>query len=109
MDDIVLFDLLVTKPLQKCEVLCLLQAPGLSIDAARILVNQLPNLRFVGRLDSWEVNWSQVEQLRYEISQVNLDVQLWESFSTLERQNAFEEHDYVDVEFNPDAADQLLG
>ena len=104
-----LFEILESKPLRKCEVLCLLQAPRLSIDAARVLVNQLPNLRFIGRLDSWEVRWSQVEQLRYEINQYNLDVQLWESFSTLERQNAFEEHDFVDVEYNPDAADQIIG
>ena len=75
----------------------------------RALVNQLPNLRFIGRLDSWEVSWSQVEQLRFEINQYNLDVILWESFSTLERQNAFEDHDFVDVEFNPDNADELIG
>ena len=78
------------------------------IDAARVLVNQLPNLRFIGRLDSWNIKWSQVEQLRYEINQFNLDVQLWESYSTLERQNAFEDHDFVDVEFNPDNADQII-
>ena len=80
----------------------------LLIDAARVLVNQLPNLRFIGRLDSWNIKWSQVEQLRYEINQYNLDVQLWESYSTLERQNAFEDHDFVDVEFNPDNADQII-
>ena len=80
----------------------------LLIDAARVLVNQLPNLRFIGRLDSWNIKWSQVEQLRYEINQYNLDVQLWESYSTLERQNAFENHDFVDVEFNPDNADQII-
>ena len=80
----------------------------LLIDAARVLVNQLPNLRFIGRLDSWNIKWSQVEQLRYEINQFNLDVQLWESYSTLERQNAFEDHDFVDVEFNPDNADQII-
>ena len=101
--------MLQTKPLQKCEVLCLLQAPNLTIDIARILVNQLPSLKFIGRLDSWEMSWSQVEQLRFEINQYNLDVILWESFSTLERQNAFEDHDYVDVEFNPDNADDLIG
>ena len=80
----------------------------LLIDAARVLVNQLPNLRFIGRLDSWNIKWSQVEQLRYEINQYNFDVQLWESYSTLERQNAFEDHDFVDVEFNPDNADQII-
>ena len=80
----------------------------LLIDAARVLVNQLPNLRFIGRLDSWNIKWSQVEQLRYEINQYNLDVQLWESYSTLGRQNAFEDHDFVDVEFNPDNADQII-
>ena len=80
----------------------------LLIDAARVLVNQLPNLRFIGRLDSWNIKWSQVEQLRYEINQYNFDLQLWESYSTLERQNAFEDHDFVDVEFNPDNADQII-
>ena len=37
LDDIIICDLLQTKPLQKCEVLCLLQAPNLTIDIARIL------------------------------------------------------------------------
>ena len=69
----------------------------------------MPSLLFIGRLDSWEVSWSQVEQLRFEINQYNLYVILWESFSTLERQNTFEDHDFVDVEFNPDNADELIG
>ena len=55
------------------------------------------------------MSWSQIEQLRFEINQYNLDVILWESFSTLERRNAFEDHDYVDVEFNPDNTDKLIG
>ena len=53
---------------------------------------------------------SSIFEFRFEINQYNLDVQLWESFSTLERQNAFEErHDYVDVEFDPDNANELIG
>ena len=36
------------------------------------------------------MTWSEVEELKYEIQTYNLDVKLWESFSNLERQDAFD-------------------
>ena len=41
-------------------------------------------------MDSWNITWPEVEELKYEIEAYNMDVKLWESFSTLERQDAFE-------------------
>lgn len=49
------------------------------------------SIHVLGRLDSWGLTWSEVEELRYEIQLLNLDVKLWEYFSTLERQDAFED------------------
>ena len=36
------------------------------------------------------MTWPEVEELKYEIQTYNLDVKLWESFSNLERQDAFD-------------------
>ena len=47
-------------------------------------------IKFIGRLDSWNMTWPEVEELKYEIQTYNLDVKLWESFSNLERQDAFD-------------------
>lgn len=47
-------------------------------------------VKFIGRLDSWNVTWRDVEELRYEIDEYNMDVKLLEYFSTLERQDAFD-------------------
>ena len=41
-----------------------------------------------------------MEELRYEINQLNLDVKLWENFSTLQRQDAFEVHAQGDFDIN---------
>ena len=46
------------------------------------------------------MTWPDVEELKYEIDAYNLDVKLWESFSNLERQDAFELPDN-DLEFLP--------
>ena len=46
------------------------------------------SIRLVGRLDTWNISWIEVEELRFEIESYNMDVKLWEYFSQLERQNA---------------------
>ena len=51
------------------------------------------SLHHLGRLDSWNVSWAEVEEIRYEIQQFNLDVKILESFSSLERQDAFDHHE----------------
>ena len=51
------------------------------------------SLHLLGRLDSWNVSWAEVEEIRYEIQQFNLDVKILESFSSLERQDAFDHHE----------------
>ena len=52
----------------------------------------LCRIKFLGRLETWRITWSDVEELRYEIEQYNLDVKLWENFNTLERQDAFDDN-----------------
>lgn len=93
IDDDHFFGLLDANPMQECEELCLLQAPGLTVQTARCIITCLDRIRFIGRLDSWNMNWAEVEELRYEISQYNLDVRLWENFNSLERQDAIDVHD----------------
>ena len=39
------------------------------------------------------MTWPEVEELKYEIQTYNLDVKLWESFSNLERQDAFDQQE----------------
>ena len=48
------------------------------------------SIQFVGRLDTWNITWLEVEELRFEIEAYNMDVKLWEYFSNLERQNAID-------------------
>ena len=45
-------------------------------------------IHFLGRLDTWNISWLEVEELRFEIQAYNMDVKLWEYFSNLERQDA---------------------
>ena len=55
----------------------------------------LCRIKSLGRLDSWRITWSDVEELRYEIDQYNLNVKLRENFNTLERQDAFDHQDVI--------------
>ena len=42
------------------------------------------SVRFLGRLDTWQLDFLEVEEMRYEISEYNIDLTLWEQFSSLE-------------------------
>ena len=43
-------------------------------------------IRYIGRLDTWNVNWLEIESLRAELKAYNLDVTLWEFFDSHSRQ-----------------------
>ena len=48
------------------------------------------SIRYVGRLDSWNVGWTEVEELRFEIQHFNLDVILGEQFNNIDKFQAVE-------------------
>ena len=58
-----------------------------------LLLNYLSNcfvrLTFIGRLDTWNTNWVEVEQLRSQFAQCNLEIRLWELFDSQLRQGVF--------------------
>ena len=48
------------------------------------------SIRYVGRLDNWNVAWTEVEELRFEIRHFNLDVSLGEQFNNIDKFQAVE-------------------
>ena len=48
------------------------------------------SIRYIGRLDSWNVAWTEVEELRFEIRHFNLDVSLGEQFNNVDKFEAVE-------------------
>jgi hypothetical protein len=48
------------------------------------------SIRYVGRLDNWNVAWTEVEELRFEIRHFNLDVTLGEQFNNIDKFQAVE-------------------
>ena len=48
------------------------------------------SIRYIGRLDSWNVGWTEVEELRFEIQHFNLDVTLGEQFNNIDKFQAVE-------------------
>ena len=43
-------------------------------------------LEFIGRLDTWNTNWMEIESMRSELKGCNLNVTLWELFDSQSRQ-----------------------
>ena len=48
------------------------------------------SIRYIGRLDNWNVAWTEVEELRFEIRHFNLDVTLGEQFNNIDKFEAVE-------------------
>jgi hypothetical protein len=48
------------------------------------------SIRYIGRLDNWNVAWTEVEELRFEIRHFNLDVTLGEQFNNMDKFEAVE-------------------
>ena len=51
-----------------------------------IFVSYISRLNFIGRLDTWNTNWMEIESLRNELKGCNLDITLWELFDSQSRQ-----------------------
>jgi hypothetical protein len=43
-------------------------------------------LKFIGRLDTWNTNWLEIESIRKELHDCNLDILLWEQFDSQSRE-----------------------
>ena len=54
------------------------------------LILHFYSIRYIGRLDSWNVGWTEVEELRFEIQHFNLDVTLGEQFNNIDKFQAVE-------------------
>ena len=63
-----------------------------------ILLSLCFSLRFIGRLDTWNTNWMEIEAIRSELMGCNIDIRLWELFDSQSRQEAvFREGDEIMV------------
>ncbi|XP_040569231.1 uncharacterized protein [Lepeophtheirus salmonis] len=75
------FEILGDNSFQDLVELTILQAPFLTVQTIRCIMTCLDKLTFLGKLDTWNVLWTQVEEVRSEIKEYNLKLKLWESFS----------------------------
>ena len=57
-------------------------------------------LTFLGKLDTWNVNYAEVEDIREEIKMANMDLELWETFDSFDREDALENFIRVNREMN---------
>lgn len=49
------------------------------------------SLRFLGRLDTWNASFLDVDQLRYEISEYNIDLTIFEQFGSTDGLEALQQ------------------
>jgi len=54
----------------------------------------------LGKLDTWNVNYAEVEDIREEIKMANMDLELWETFDSFDREDALENFIRVNRELN---------
>ena len=54
----------------------------------------------MGKLDTWNVNYAEVEDIREEIKMANMDLELWETFDSFDREDALENFIRVNRELN---------
>ena len=63
--------------LANVEELALMSAPCLDIQCLELLIEKLPKLQIVGRLEGWKVTSAQLEDLRKKVKRENYDLTLW--------------------------------
>ena len=63
--------------LNTLQELALMSAPLLELSSLQLLVETLPSLKLLGRLEGWKLTASQVETFRKKIRRENYDVTLW--------------------------------
>ena len=57
--------------------LALMSAPLLDLQCLQLLIERLPRLHIVGRLEGWKVTSAQLENLRKKVKKDNYDMTLW--------------------------------
>lgn len=82
--------------------LAIMSAPQLSKASVELLIQRLPALTLLGRLDGWNVNLGHLESLREWVKNNNYDVILWYSLPVREEQDADVELDNLidDLDLN---------
>ena len=63
-------------PFEKCEKLLFLSAPLLSVIAVQYIMTFMPCIKTVGRLRGWNLDDEDVDDLKVQIKENNLDVKL---------------------------------
>jgi len=77
LDRTALERLLAGGSLLQVEELGLLEAPLLDLPCLEELIERLPLLRLVGRLEGWAITTGQLEPLRKRLRRENYEVTLW--------------------------------
>jgi len=90
LNDDQFFEILESNPLENCKDICLLLAPYLTVRTIWTIMTCCENVTFVGKLDTWNVNYAEVEDIREDIKYSNLNLQLWETFDSFDRKEAME-------------------
>ena len=70
------------------EVLSILMLSNVMVNIMCYWTLSIPyfRIRYMGRLDTWNINWLETESLRAELKASNLDITLWEFFDSHSRQ-----------------------
>lgn len=63
--------------LTHCRELAIMSAPLCDIHSVELLLDKLPRLKLLGRLDGWNVSASQLETLKKKVASENYDILLW--------------------------------
>ena len=68
---------LISGQLDQLQELALMSAPLLDISSLELLVDSLPGLRLLGRLEGWNLTAATVETFRKKMRKLNYDLTLW--------------------------------
>ena len=72
-----LLDIINRNLLSRVTELAIMSAPCLDIQCLELIIEKLPELRIVGRLEGWNVTSAQLELLRKKVKKENYDLTLW--------------------------------
>ena len=72
-----LLNILNRGSLAKVAELAIISAPCLDLQCLELLIEKLPELQIVGRLEGWKVTSSQLEDMRKRVKKENYDLTLW--------------------------------
>jgi len=99
LNDDQFFEVLESNPLDKCTSICLLLAPYLTVRTIWTIMTCCENVSFIGKLDTWDVNYAEVEEIRSDVKHANLNLELWETFDSFDRAEAIE--DFIRINRQP--------